>query len=129
MALTDAVAAAVHGLRQACPDQEVLVREDGEGGAYVIVEDVPLGPPYASMSTWVGFRLPFTYPYSEVYPHFVRGDLARLDGGPLGPATSAGTFEGRPAIQVSRKSPRWDPTVDSAAGKLERVLAWLRIRP
>jgi hypothetical protein len=129
MALTEAVAGAIEELRAAFPGVELIAREDGEGGAYVIIESVPLGAAYAAATTWIGFRITFTHPYSDVYPHYVRGDLARADGGPLGDATSTTTFEGRPAIQLSRRSPKRDVSLDSAVMKLLRVLDWLQARP
>ena len=60
--------------------------------------------------------------------HFVRPDLARVDGQVLGEATSAGSFEDRPAIQLSRRSNHLDPATDTAALKLAKVLAWLSSR-
>jgi Prokaryotic E2 family E len=105
-----------------------IIREDGEGGAYVILEDIPLGEPYEQSETWVGFRITFQYPYADVYPHFVRGDLRRIDGKPLGEAMSQTTFEGRPAIQLSRRSNKLNPAVDTGTLKLLKVLEWLKSR-
>ncbi len=124
-----AVAKAIDEIRSSFPGHEVLVREDGEGGAYVTVEDAELGPPYTQEATWVGARITFQYPYADVYPLYVRGDLSRVDGQPLGEATSPTTWEERPAIQVSRRSNRLDATRDTAAMKLQKVLLWLKERP
>jgi hypothetical protein len=129
VALTEAVAAAVDEIRARFPDMEIITQEDGEGGAYVIIEGVPLGGPYAAATTWIGFRITFTYPYSDVYPHYARGDLTRTDGRPLGDAMSTTNFQGRSAIQLSRSSPKRDAAVDGALMKLLRVLDWLRSRP
>lgn len=129
MALTPEVGAAVEEIRRGLPDATLVVREEGEGGAVAIVEDVPLGCPWAQPSTWIGFRIAFSYPYADVYPHFVRGDLSRADGGQLGEALSPTTFEGRSAIQISRRSNHRDPAIETALLKLEKVLAWLRSRP
>jgi hypothetical protein len=129
MALTADVQAAVEDLHRGLPDATLVVREDGEGGAIVIVEDVPLGDPWAQPSTWIGFRIAFSYPYADVYPHFVRGDLSRADGGPLGEALTPTTFEGRSAIQISRRSNHRDPAIETALLKLLKVLAWIRSRP
>jgi hypothetical protein len=119
---------AIEEIRASFPDSEIMVRDDGEGGAYVIVEAVELGPTYVPKKSWMGTRITFQYPYSDTYPHFVRGDLARADGGPLGEALSPTTFEGRSAIQVSRRSNHLDPRHDTAALKLQKVLLWLRSR-
>jgi len=122
------VAAAIREVEQTLRASTLSTREDGQGGAYVTVENVLLGHPYVQAETWVGFHLSFQYPYADVYPHFVRGDLARTDGGPLGEAMTQGSFEGRSAIQVSRRSNKLNPATDTAAIKLAKVLEWMRNR-
>lgn len=126
--LTPEVARAIEELRATFPNSVVTTREDGQGGAAIIVEDVPLGDPYAQDSTWTGFVISFQYPYADVYPLFVRGDLSRADGKPLGEATSTGSFENRPAIQISRRSNRLGEARQTAAQKVLKVIAWLRRR-
>jgi hypothetical protein len=125
------VARAVEEIRAAFPGQLVNAVADGDGGAWVVVDDVCLGDTYAPSTTWVGFRIAFQYPYADVYPHFIRSDLLRADGRALGEGTSAGSFpfDNRPAIQVSRRSSRWDAGRDTAAIKLLKVVEWLRTRP
>ena len=130
MALTDHVTRAIADIEACFGSANVSNREDGEGGAYVMVEGVSLGGPWAEKSTWVGFRITHTYPYADVYPHFVRRDLTRSDGAAaLGEAMSLATFDGREAIQLSRASHRRDPMRETALLKLQKVLAWLRGRP
>lgn len=126
--MTPAITQAIDEIQEAYPGATVTTREDGEGGAFVIVEDVELGHPYNQPTTWVGFRVTFQYPYADVYPYFVRGDLSRVDGRTLGEALSAATFESRTAIQVSRRSNRRDAAFDTAYLKLLRVMEWLRQR-
>jgi hypothetical protein len=128
MALMAEVTQAIDEIRSAYPDVDVAVREDGQGGAFVVVDPVELGELYDQAETWIGFQITFQYPYSDVYPHFVRGDLARHDGATLGDGTSAATWEGRPALQLSRRSNQLDPTTDTAVLKLLKVLDWLRGR-
>jgi hypothetical protein len=125
--VNDAVADAIDEIRETFPGP-VAVTDDGEGGAYVLVEDAELGPPFAQTTTWIGARITFQYPYADVYPVFVRGDLTRADGAPLGEATSETTFQERAAVQVSRRSNQLVATVDTAAIKLQKVLDWLRSR-
>jgi len=127
--MTPEVANAIEEIRKAVPDCPLVAREDGEGGAYVIIDGVPLGPPYVQETTWAGFHITFQYPYSDVYPLFVRGDLSRLDGRPLGDATSQTTYEQRPAIQLSRRSNKRNPEIDTALVKLNKVMHWLLARP
>lgn len=126
--ITDDVATAIEELRQAFPAAEVTSAEDGSGGAYVTVDPVPLGAPWVQADTWVKFHITFQYPASDVYPHFVRPDMARADGGAIGEAMSQASFHGIPAIQISRLSKRLDPEVDTAALKLVKVLHWLDAR-
>jgi hypothetical protein len=128
MALADTVADALEEIRATFPEAAVTSREDGEGGAFVIVDPGKLGEPYTQPETWLGFHITFQYPYSDVYPVFVRGDLSRLDGGPLGEALTPQTFENRSAIQVSRRSKNLNPATDTAAIKLLKVIEWLRSR-
>jgi hypothetical protein len=126
--VTPEVTEALDEIKVAFPDASVEAIEDGAGGAYVVVDTVDLGAVYADGCTWIGFQITFQYPYSDVYPHFVRGDLARADGQPLGEATSLTTWRDRPAIQVSRSSKNLDPASQTAAIKLLKVVQWLRNR-
>lgn len=87
------------------------------------------GEIYNETETWVGFRITFQYPNADVYPHYVRGDLSRRDRGNHSAGIQAGyTFEDRSALQLSRRSNRLNPAIDSAALKLLKVLEWLRTR-
>jgi hypothetical protein len=123
--VTDEVAAAVEEIRQNWPDATVAATDDGHGGAIVLVESVDPGPIYAQRETWIGFHVTFQYPYSDVYPHFVRGDLQRTDGRALGEGMTATQYEGRPAVQVSRRSNHLNPATDTALIKLLKVLDWM----
>jgi hypothetical protein len=119
---------AIDEIKAVHTDAPLTIREDGEGGAYVILEEIDPGPIYQQRVTWIGFRITFQYPYSDTYPHYIRGDLARVDGRALGEAMSPTTFEGRPAIQISRRSNHINPRTDTALIKLQKVLAWLATR-
>lgn len=125
--MTPEVSAAVDEIKAALPHTTVEVTEDGDG-VIVILDPISLGAPYHQEETWVGFRITFQYPYADVYPHFVRGDLTRLDGTGLVEGMSTGSFAGRPAIQISRKSNKLNPNTDTALIKLHKVLTWLRTR-
>jgi hypothetical protein len=126
--LKPAVAAAIAALRAQYPACAVLVKEDAQGGAFVIVEHVDLGAIYtaATRTTWIGFHISFQYPFADVYPHHVRSDLARTDGRALGSGmqmTQVPGFE-RPSVQLSRRSSRRDATIETAVHKLLKVVAW-----
>ena len=93
----------------------------------MILEDLDLGPAFTPSTSSVGFAISPLYPRADVYPHFVRPDLARSDGSaltaPLNPGHAMPGFN-RPAVMVSRRSNRWNPACDTAALKLHRVLFW-----
>lgn len=126
--VTPQVVAALDELGRVFPDCAVSSAPDGQGGVFVVMRDVDLGELYAERSSWLGFHISYLHPASDVYPHYVRPDLARRDGSPLGPGFSPTTwaYEATSALQVSRRSNRWDPRRDSPALKALKVLAWLR---
>jgi hypothetical protein len=127
--MTPEVEEAVREIGAAFPDRRLEQIGDGQGGAIVIVHDVRIdGTRYSQSATWVGFHITHTYPYADVYPHFVRHDLSRRDGKPLGEGTSIGSFQNQPAVQISRRSNRHNPATDTALLKLCKVLRWLNSR-
>lgn len=134
MALTSGVAAAIKDIRAAYPNHTVSVEEDGDGGAFVEVDDLLLGEQYEPSRSWTGFRITFQYPMADVYPHFVINGLKRKDGQPLGESFQLDNQGWQPpggikvATMVSRRSNRRDPTTETAAIKLEKVLSWIRSR-
>ena len=127
--MTADVEQAIRDIRAAYPDTEVEVVEDGAGGAKVVVRTVPLAEIYRQRETWIGFHIVDAYPYADVYPHFVRPDLQRVDDQPLGNGTSSARFLDKEAIQLSRRSNRLNPATDTALLKLQKVLLWLNNGP
>jgi hypothetical protein len=127
--MTPEVEGAIKELERAFPGSRVDVEPDADGGAWVVVNDLPVGPTYELGTTWVGFQVTFQYPRADVYPHFLDGALRRKDGKGLGEGFSGATqWRGRPAVQVSRRSNRLDPSTDTAATKLAKVLEWVRTK-
>ena len=128
--LSAPVSAAVENLRACFPNAEIVVEPDGSGGARVAVEDVELSDVYVQNQTWVAGHLVPQLPYADIYPLFVRGDLARRDARPLGTGLSTGhMFLDRSAVQASRRSNRRDPTIELAGHKFLKVIEWLRTHP
>ena len=127
--MNPSVTAAINQVARAFPDARTIYGEDGQGGAFVIVDELDLGPAFTPRTSWVGFAISPLYPRADVYPHFVRPDLARSNGAPLtvplNPGQMMPGFD-RPATMVSRRSNRWDPSRDTAVLKLHRVLLWFR---
>jgi len=68
---------------------------DSNGGAYVFVECVDIGPKYAPSTTWMAGHLVPTVPYGDVYPLFIGGDVKRVDGQPFVAPISPVSFQGR----------------------------------
>ncbi len=118
---------AIAEIRCAFVDHQLEVEPEPQGGAYVIVHDLSLGTQYRPLATWCGFLINFQYPYSDVYPHFIDGAVQRADGIQLGVAFQGPQiWQHRSAFQVSRRSNRWNPSIDSASTKLVKVIEWLR---
>lgn len=108
---------------------ELEVTEVSDGGARVIVKSVKYGDQYNPSSGWIGFVIGFQYPRADVYPHFVSPDLKRVDSKPLGEGFSQNNnWNEINTIQVSRRSNRLDPLIDTAATKLAKVLLWMQSR-
>jgi hypothetical protein len=126
------VAQAIGQMQGAFPNAAVETREDGQGGAYVVVNPVDLGPVYteATRHTWIGFHVSFQYPISDVYPHHVRPDLARADGQAFGTGMGVARFEGfaRDSVQFSRRTREGAWAQQSALLKLQKVIEWARTR-
>ena len=123
-----AVAQAIEEIHCTFEECSVEEEEDGSGGAFVVVTGIRLGRPYAQAEVWIGFQITFQYPYADVYPHFANADLARLNGAGLGEGFGLGSFQGRSAMQLSRRSNRLNPQTDTAALKLLKVVRWMKSR-
>ena len=116
---------AVEELRARFPDTEVDAAGTGDGGAIVTIARVDPGPAYAQRETWMRFDISYLYPRADVYPLFVRPDLVRVDEQTHGDGISLHSFRGSPAVQLSRRSNRLNPKIDTAALKVTKVLEWL----
>ncbi len=125
--MTPEVEAAISEIRLVFAGHQVDVDSEEQGGAHVVVQDLFIGEQHVPSQSWVGFTINFQYPRSDVYPHFIDPTVRRADGSKFGEGISeTANWRDRQAIQLSRKSNRWDPTRDTAALKLAKVLEWLR---
>ena len=124
--MTPEVERAVEELRACFADTEVDAVGTGDGGARVTIARVDPGPSYVQCETWVRFAISYQYPHADVYPLFVRPDLARADGRPHGEGFARAEFHSEKALQLSRRSNRLNPATDTAALKVAKVLEWLR---
>ena len=119
---------AVEELRHRFGDAEVAACSRDDGGAIVTINPVDVGLGYSPQKTWMKFAIGFQYPQADIYPLFVRPDLVRTDGQLHGDGISLTSFEGEPALQLSRRSNHLNPEVDTAALKVTKVIEWLRTR-
>ena len=120
------VLTAVEELRVRFADAAVVADVTGDGGARVTIDPIDPGSTYVQRETWLKFLIGYQYPYADVYPLFVRPDLARVDGQSHGEGITSASFHGQPALQLSRRSNRLDPAIDTAALKVAKVVQWLR---
>lgn len=121
------VANAIEELKRAFPASAVCSEEDGSGGAYVVVEDVAIGDRYRPSATWVGGHITALYPYADIYPLFMGGNVRRLDGVAfVAPVTPGACFFGRPALQISRRNNHTQTYPQTAVAKFMKVLHFLK---
>lgn len=123
--MTPGVEKAIEQLRQAFPDAQLTIEPDANGGAYAFVDPVDIGGKYQPRKTWIGAHLPPQLPYADVYPLFMAGEVARVDGRPFTAPITPVAFQGRQALQISRRSNRHDPQLQTAATKFLKVVHWL----
>ena len=120
------VAKAIEELKHAFPSSGVDSREDGEGGAYVIVEDVDISCRYQPSSTWLGGHITALYPYADIYPLFIADNVRRVDGVPFRrPVTPGAHFLERPALQISRRNNHTQHFPQTAVAKFVKVVHFL----
>lgn len=99
------VQTSIQELQRQFPEAVISTRDDGARGAYVILTPIAIGSRYTPTSTWMGFHIPPLYPYADIYPVFIGSEVRRTDGQAfVPPVTHGATFEGRAAIQISRRS-------------------------
>lgn len=131
---------AVDEIAGGLPANNVIVKEDDDGGAYVLVEGVDLGPSFTPRSSWIAFQITWTCPDADVYPHFIDSAVVYRGNGETPNVHISGNLPiamsrdavapgfDRPAIQISRRSNRRDPGTDTPLQKLLRVLEFVRTR-
>lgn len=120
------VAKAIAELRKAFEPSEITVSEDAEGGAYVIVETVTIGNRHQPPQTWLGGHIPALYPAADIYPVFMGADVRLASGAEYqAPVTRGHSFQGRPAIQISRRNNQIHLASQTAVAKFTKILHFL----
>lgn len=124
------VTAAIEELKRQFSNSSVIVNEDGQGGARVVIENVSIGTRYKPEATWVGFQISALYPYADIYPVFIGADVVRVDGVPFSPPITPGhQFADRPALQVSRRNGSAHSGLQKATTKMLKILDFLEKLP
>jgi hypothetical protein len=124
------VSNAIAELQRQFSDSPVSVVDDGQGGAYIFIEAVQLSPRFNPRASWVGFHIPAQYPYADVYPVFIAGNVTRADGiAFVAPVTSGHNFQGRPAIQISRRASTAPGGTHNVTAKILKVIYFLEHLP
>ena len=104
----------------------LTIRDDNQGGAYVIVDSITLGSKYKPESTWLGFQITAQYPYADIYPVFMGAEVVKADGTEfIVPVTKGHTFESRQAIQISRRNGAANSGSQKVTMKLLKILDFL----
>ncbi len=120
------VSKAIEELKLQFGSSNVTANEDGQGGAYVFIEPVPIGPRFRPESTWFGFHVTAQYPYADIYPLFMAPNVTRVDNKPfVPPITPNGGFQGKPAIQISRRNSAAQGGQQKAVAKILKVIDFL----
>ena len=124
--MTPEVKKAVEEIKALFSKNKVEFEVVSDGGARVIVHGIQLTDTYIPQTTWIGFIIGFQYPRADVYPHHIDHTVKRADGNQLGQGFSEKMkWQEQDCIQVSRKSNKLDPSVDTAATKLAKVIEWI----
>jgi hypothetical protein len=124
------VSQAIEDIKRQFPGAALTVREDGQGGAHVVADPIPLSEKFIPQSTWIGFHIPAQYPYADIYPVFISAGVRRANGQPfVVPVTPGHQYEGRPALQVSRRNSAAQNVFQKVAAKVLKVMDFLEKLP
>lgn len=120
------ISTAIDELQSQFGNASIAARDDGQGGAFVVIEPVSLGSKYEPDATWMGFHITAQYPYADIYPVFVGAEISRADRQPFtAPVTPNHKFEERPALQVSRRNSSAQTGLQTAKTKILKIINFL----
>lgn len=124
------VAQGIEDLKRQFPAAALTVREDGQGGAHVTLDPVALSQKFRPPTTWIGFHIPAQYPYADIYPVFIAANVVRADNTPfVAPITPGHQYEGRPALQISRRNSAAQNGLQKVPAKILKILDFLESLP
>ena len=124
------VSAAIEELKRQFEAARMTVRDDGQGGAYVLLDGLELGAKFKPQATWLGFQISAQYPYADIYPVFLGAEVTRANGAAFqAPVTAGHHFEGRAALQISRRSAAAQSGTQKAVAKILKIIDFLEKLP
>lgn len=126
MNLADPVAQA---LSELAAEHDVSYEATANGGAIVTIHEFEFGERWEPLVGDLRFELLYSYPFAAIYPYFGPATLTRVDGGPRPAALQVVDWRGSSHTQISLRSTRWDPQIDSASRALIQVAHWFREPP
>lgn len=110
-------------------DFEVALEPTGDGGAILTVHGLEIGQRWQPDPIDLTCELAFNYPFAAIYPYYTTPDLVRTDGGAWPSALQRVEWRGAPRTQISLRSNRWNPQVDTALGAVTQVKRWFNTVP
>jgi hypothetical protein len=102
---------------------------DGNGGAFVSVPELRIGPSWTPSVIILKLQLTYNYPDAAIYPFYAPQELQRTQGAWPGNMARGASFNGESLIQISLRANRWHPATDTAVGAVHQVGKWLREVP
>jgi hypothetical protein len=105
---------------------ELQAEAAGDGGAYVTIDGLDIGPRWEPAVIDVSFLIPFNFPFNYVYPFYTNAVLSRADGNPLPSALQRVVWREREVTQISLRPNRWQPQHETASSLVYLVQLWFR---
>lgn len=124
--MRETVSKAIEELKVQFAPAAVTATDDGSGGARVVIDGVDLGDQFTPKITWIGGHITAQHPYADIYPVFIGYDVRRANGQPFCGPVTPGSFDGRQAWQVSRRSPGAQTDQQKASAKFLKVIHFLK---
>src|SRR5438093_8659010 len=79
----------------------------GDGGVYVTIAGLKIGPRWEPAIIDVSFLVPFNFPFNYIYPFYTNAVLTRVDGNALPSALQRVIWRERDVTQISLRPNRW----------------------
>jgi Prokaryotic E2 family E len=128
--VTEEQAIALQDVQATFPQHRVDYEETEDGGLWVVVREVTIGPAWNREVIDVSVKLQVTFPSTLPYPFYCEPGLARTDGQsfpPVQPDVDIGGGIRRTQISLRIVSQqRFDTENETVGARFVAVIAWLR---